>query len=103
MFRELNTRLISNISYYRSCDYGLPKNLYKDINLDPTVDKFGQENGGRRSGQASLEKHRNMLSGDFRIHVLHKLLCVIGKHKRAVLYICMHTLIDGYGVDKLTV
>ncbi len=46
MFRELNTRLISNISYYRSCDYGLPKNLYKDINLDPTVDKFGQENVG---------------------------------------------------------
>lgn len=36
------------------------------------------------------------------MYVLHKLLCVIGKHKLAVLYICMQTLRDVYGADKLT-
>lgn len=42
------------------------------------------------------------ISGDFQIHVLHKLLWVIGKHKLAVLYTCMQTLTDEYGTDKLT-
>lgn len=57
------------------------------------------EEGWRRSGQASLKLHTVdtcQISEDFQKHVLHKLLCVIGK--LAILYICMQTLKDGYGV-----
>lgn len=48
------------------------------------------EEGWRRSGQASLKLHTVetcQISEDFQKHVLHKLLCVIGKQTCNTVYL----------------
>jgi len=66
------------------------------------VGKFVARRRRGRSGH-SLKIETCQISEDFEKHVLHKLLCVIDKQTcNTVLYICMQTLKDGYGVCKLT-